>query len=438
MGISLDGLSSGLDTTALIDALMGSEAIPQNILKNKVASTQTMVSALQALNTKVSGLAELAKNAAKPDSLQLFTATASSDVAKAKAGSTAAPGSLEFVVNSTSQAQVAVSGAASAWPQTDFTITKADGTAVGITAASTSLDDVVNAVNNSEAGVKAVKVSAGGDLFRLQFTSQETGTAGKFTYADASGQALTEVRTAQDASVTLWKGTAAEQVVTSSNNTFTGLLPGVDVTVSKVSAEPVTVSVARDSAAAGRVAEGLVNSLNGLFSFIASNSAVTSVTDGGATKSMIFTGDSTARDVNQRIMSAATLPVDGRSPSEIGISITRDGTIKYDVEKFQAALTADPKFVESALQEIAGRISTAAAGMSDKYDGEITSRIKGQESSVTRFSDQVLDWDRRLASRRATLEKTYAAMEVQLSALNSQSSWLSSQLSSLPTSNGSS
>ena len=44
MGLALDGLASGLDTTALIKSLMQVEAIPQNILKNKVASTQTMVS----------------------------------------------------------------------------------------------------------------------------------------------------------------------------------------------------------------------------------------------------------------------------------------------------------------------------------------------------------------------------------------------------------
>lgn len=438
MGIALDGLSSGLDTTALINALIDAEAIPQNILKNKVSSTQTMISALQALNTKVASLADLAGTAAKPDSLQLFTTTSSSDAVKAAAGSGAAPGSIDFKVNQVAQAQVSVSAAVSEWTESSFTITTGNGPAVEITADSTSLDDVVRAINNSESGVKAVKVAADDGKFRIQFTAAKTGDEGKFEISGTAMPAFTEVKSAQNASITLWAGTDAEQTVTSATNTFDDLLPGVDITVTKATTEAVTVNVARDVAGAGRVAKNLVDSLNGLFTFISSNSAVTSVTDGGATKAMIFTGDSTARDVNQRILSAATLPVNGKSPSEFGISINKSGTIDYDAEKFQKALAENPAVVEAALQEIASRINTAAAGLSDKYDGQITARIKGQESTVTRLGDQVEDWDRRLATRRATLEKTYAAMEVQLSSLNSQSSWLTAQLSSLPSTNSSS
>ncbi|WP_372698483.1 flagellar filament capping protein FliD [Arthrobacter sp. JSM 101049] len=438
MGISLDGLSSGLDTTALINTLMQAEAIPQNILKNKVSAAQTMVSALQALNTKVSALGELAEKAAKPDSLQLFTTTSSSDAAKATAGSGAAPGSVDITVNQTAQAQVSVSGKVSEWTEASFTITKADGSVISIAADSTSLDDVVRAVNNSDAGVKAVMVAAGDGTFRLQFSAADTGTSGKFTISGTAGSNLTEAKTAQDASITLWSGvTGVEQEVISSSNTFEDLLPGVDITVSKASTSPVTITVARDDEAAGKVAEDLVDNLNSLFGFISANSSVTSDPD-GTTKGMIFTADSTARDVNQRILSAATMPVNGKSPSEIGISITKTGTIEYDAEKFQQALTENPAMVEATLQEIASRVHSTASALSDKYDGQITARIKGQESTITRLDDQVMDWDRRLATRRATLEKTYAAMEVQLSALNAQSSWLTSQLSSLPSTNGSS
>ena len=39
--------------------------------------------------------------------------------------------------------------------------------------------------------------------------------------------------------------------------------------------------------------------------------------------------------------------------------------------------------------------------------------------------------DLRLDMRRATLERTYSAMEVRLSGLQSQSSWLTSQLAAL-------
>ena len=62
------------------------------------------------------------------------------------------------------------------------------------------------------------------------------------------------------------------------------------------------------------------------------------------------------RSVNQSILSAASLPVGTppTSPSEIGISITKTGTMEFDATKFAAALAADPAGTAAKVQEIAG------------------------------------------------------------------------------------
>lgn len=430
MGLALDGLASGMDTTALIKSLMQVEAIPQNILKNKVSATKTMVAALQALNTKVADLATLTTKLSKPESLQLFNTAGSSEGLKVTTSTGANPGNLDLTVNRLAQSQLQVSDPVTDWDVSSFTIT-AGGTDTVITAKSNSLDDIIAAVNASDTGVKAVKVSAGNGEYRVQFSAAETGAENAFTISGTTVP-MTQIRAAQDAEATLWAGTAAEQTITSSTNTFSALLPGVDVTVSKVSTEPVTVSIERDGEATSKVASDLVDSLNGLFTFIATNSAVTSGAS-GATSGMIFTGDSTARDVKQRVMDAAIMPIDSRSPSEIGISITKDGKLEFDAERFSKALAEDPARVESVLTTISSRVSTVATDMSDKYDGAITSRIKGQESMVSRLDAQISDWDRRLDSREATLKRIYSSLEVQLSNLNSQQSYLASQLAALPT-----
>lgn len=435
MGLALDGLASGLNTTELIKSLMQVEAIPQNILKNKVKSTQTMVSALQSLNTKVADLATLTKKLAKPESLQLFSTSSSSDGVKATAGAGANAGSLDVTVTKLAQSQIHVSNAVTEWPGSRFAIKSADGTkTTSIVANSNSLDDVIKAVNASDAGVKAVKVATGdGTTFRVQFSSTETGAKNGFTITKADGttpEDLKVIRSAEDAELTLWADTGAEQKVSSATNSFMSLLPGVDITVSKTSTEPVTVSVARDTEATSKVASGLVEKLNDLFKFITSNSAVTSGV-GGATTGMIFTGDSTARDVKRLVMDAVVMPVDGKSPSEIGISITKDGKLEFDAEKFAKVLAEDPSRIEAVVQSVASRVSTVTEKLSDKYDGAITSRIKGQESMVSRLDTQILDWDRRLSAREVTLKRTYSALEVQMNKLNSQQSYMASQLSSL-------
>ncbi|RAX49710.1 flagellar hook-associated protein [Arthrobacter sp. AQ5-05] len=429
MGLALDGLASGLDTTSLIKSLMQVEAIPQAILKNKVSATKTMVAALQALNTKVADLATLTTKLAKPESLQLFNTAGSSEGLKVTTSTGATSGTLDLTVNKLAQSQLQVSDPVTEWDASTITIT-AGGTDTVITAKSNSLDDIITAVNASDSGVKAVKVASGGGEYRVQFSATESGAENAFTISGTTVP-MTPIRAAQDAEATLWAGTAAEQTIKSSTNTFAALLPGVDVTVSKVSTEPVTVSIERDNEATSKVASDLVNSLNDLFKFLATNSSVTSGA-GGATSGMIFTGDSTARDVKQRTMDAAIMPIDGKSPSEIGISITKDGKLEFDAEKFSKALAEDPARVESVLTTISSRVSTVASNMSDKYDGAITSRIKGQESMVSRLDTQILDWDRRLDSREATLKRIYSSLEVQLSNLNSQQSYLASQLASLP------
>ena len=451
MSMAIDGLASGLDTTALINSLMKLEAVPQSLLQRKVSESTTFIAALQGLNSSVANLANLAAKTAKDGAFELYTATSSSTAATVTASAGASAGQIDLVVDQLAQRQVSVSGAVVEWPGKNFSITSAAGVRTSISATTSNLDDVVSAVNNANAGVSAVKVSAGIDangapVYRVQFTATASGAAGGFTVANSdtstdpatdTDAGLTQVRAAQDAKVTLWAGTSAAQSVSSSTNTFADLLPGVSVTATKASADPVSVTVTRNDAAISTMASDLVSGLNGIFALIATKSAVVNSTNSAGApvlSSGPFTGDSTVRDINQRILTAASAPVDGRSPSEIGVSISKSGTMEFDATKFAAALKADPARVEATLKEIASRVAEAATSASDKYDGQITSRITGQESMVKDLGNQITDWDRRLSSRRSTLERTYSGLEVQLSGMKAQSAWLTSQLAALPTS----
>jgi flagellar hook-associated protein 2 len=441
MGISLDGLASGLDTTALISSIMQSEALPQTLLKNKSYDVQTMVSALQGLNSKVAALATQATAAAQPAALDLSTATTTSANVTASTSSGAKPGSLDFQVTQLAQTQVTVTpkvNGVTGWPYTTLTI-NTGGANYTVTPATNSLDDLVSAVNASGSGVAASKVDVGGGDFRIQFTASKSGTVGAFTISDA-GTTYTDVKAAQGAQVSLWPGTTAAQTVTSSTNTFTNLLPGVSITAKDVTAGTATLTVASDTAGITKVASDLVDGVNGIFSLVASRTAVTTstTTTGTSTSAGVFTGDSTVRTVNQNILSAASLPVGTppRSPSELGISITKTGTMEFDATKFGAALAADPAGTAAKVQEIAGRIASAATAASDPYAGTLTTTIKGQQSEVSDLADQISNWDTRLADRQATLKSQYSALEVAMSNMKAQQSWLTSQLAGLSSGSG--
>lgn len=457
MGMAVDGLISGLNTTSLIDNLMQAEAIPQTLLKNKVTDSTNFITAMQALNAKVATLADSAGKLAAPAGTDLHTATSSSSAVTATAGTGAVDGTIDFTVDQLAQSEVMVTGPLTQWPDQPPTLTfvAADGTTTQVTAASASLADVAAAINQAGVGVTATQVAAGLDpttgqpLYRLQLSSTKTGAAGAFTAyrgtpADVTAGTATnllsdpgaaQVRQAQDAQLTLWAGTGAAQTVTSATNTFTDVLPGVSVSVTAASTTPVTLTVARDDKSLAAAANSLVTSVNDILTFISQKQAVATSTDtagGTVVTGGVFTGDSTTRDVNQQLVDAVISPIGGVSPSAYGINITRDGTVTFDQDAFTTAMAADPATVKSALATIAQRVADAGKTASDTYTGSISLKIQGEQSTVKDLNDQITDWDTRLADRRSTLEKTYANLEVQLQQLQSQSSWLTGQLSSLP------
>ena len=439
MAIALPGLASGLDSAAIIAATMDVERLPKLSLETKAASASNYVSVLKTLNGKVSDLLTAAQAQTKPDAFSLFTTTSSSPAVKVTAGSAAAAGELDITVTSVAAKHSAVTAPMTAWGQNPPVLTFA--TAAGditVTADSDSLDDVVKAVNASDAGITATKVSAGNGEFRLQFTAKESGAASAFELKESSGAAIptTLIRQGSDASITLFAGTDAEQNITSSANTFKDVMAGVDVTVSAVSAEPVSITVSRDADAVAAQASKLVDRVNDVFGYIKLKTSVSQTTD-AAGKSTVkagdLTSDSLTRTVTQQVLTAAMDPVNGMSPSSIGISLTRDGLLSFDSAKFSAALAEDPQGTEAVLAAIAGRLADASTSISDKYDGSLSQKINGQDTVLRNLNDQIASWDTRLAKREESLALLYARLEVSMSRLNSTMTGLASSLDNLPT-----
>jgi flagellar hook-associated protein 2 len=444
----LPGLGSGYPTTELIAELMAIDRNSQTLIKNKVTSNTTTVTALQELNAKIAALGVLAAKLDKPSELDNLTATSSGAGASGTVGIGASAGQIDVLVTALAKSQATVTGAKTAWAGSVITITGASGAPVELTAASNSLDDIVTAVNASATGVTATKVAAGVDgagvpQFRLQFTGKETGAANAFTVLEGTAGAGTDVltqpgaaavRVASDASLTLFAGTAAEQVITSKSNTFAELLPGVAVTVSAVSATPATITVSRNAEKTTDAAKGLIAAVNDAIAFITARTVATASVDANGnayTAGGAFTGDRTVRDVNQKVLAAASAPIDGISPSEYGISITKTGTMEFNAEKFAAALAKDPAKTQAAVAEIATRLVVATDSISNKTTGSITTKINGQESTIKSLKEEVSKWDDRLEKRQANLERYYTAFEVSMGKLNAQMTWLTDQVNAL-------
>jgi flagellar hook-associated protein 2 len=462
---AIDGLISGLKTTDLINSLMTVEAGPQTLLKTKVATTDTFVSALQSLNTKVASLATSATTAALPASWQAVTVKSSDPSASAVASTGAQPSSLLFTVDKLATSQTSVTGSLTGLSAlfggpvpTSVTVATGSGSSAKLASVDltnvTTLDGFANAINAAGAGVSVSVVKVSATDSRLQLTSSATGASSAFdlygggdSAADLASSTppaavvarVSATTTAQDAQIMLWPGSGSAQPVTSESNTFSGIASGVDLTVSAVTAAgaaPVTVTTVRDNAALKALTSGLLANIQTVLSEIASRtqSTTTTASDGRTlVKGGVLSGDSAVRSLTDSVLSAASAPVNGISPSTIGIVLSKDGTISYDDTLFSAALAADPAKAQAVVAGVADRLAKVASAQSDPTTGALTQEIQGQQSYRTSLNDQVNSWDDTLALRRAALEKTYAALEVSLSNLNAQSSWLTTQVTSLST-----
>ncbi|GHG55764.1 flagellar hook-associated protein 2 [Flavimobilis marinus] len=447
-GFGVDGIVSGLDTKALIDALMSAESGQQRLLATKQAKVDKTTSALQSLNAKVSSLGTAAKAAATASSYQTYSATSSAPGATASASASAQPGSVSFRVDAVAESQVAMFTVPSDLAEGESLTISTGGKSFTINPKSSSVADILTAINGSDAGVKAVGIKIDDDGgYAIQMTGTTTGASSTFELfrgADTTGTRLVGpdqvTRAAADAKISLTLGATTSQL-TSSTNTFAGLMTGSDVVVSAVTKtdDPdVTITVKQDTAAVKSMANALVSNLNLVLSEITSftKSTTTKAADGSSILTGgTLSGDPAVRTLQQSVLAAGSASVDGQSPSSIGIVISRDGNFTFDAEAFAAAVAKDPAAVERVLTGVAANIKTATDTASDKSIGTLTQKIQSSQSVSKDLVQRISDWDDRLIMRRATLQKSFTAMEVALSSLSAQQSWLDQQLKSLTSSN---
>ena len=139
------------------------------------------------------------------------------------------------------------------------------------------------------------------------------------------------------------------------------------------------------------------------------------------------------RLLKDSLLTAATDAVSGRSPAEIGIVVTKDGTVTFDQAKFAAAMKADSAGTTAMFQTIAGRVATTAAAASDPFTGTLSQKITSQQTTESGLTKEIGDWDTRLATIQAQYTKQFNDLETAMNALSSQASYLTSQIAGLTT-----
>jgi flagellar hook-associated protein 2 len=452
--MSVDGLISGLDTTSLISQLVQAEAAPQIQLKTKLGTVNAGAAAYRTVNTRFDAIRTAAQALTTSGLAAARTAKGDNAAVTASATTAAANGSrISFAVETLASTASYLSGTAWASTGTDVRTPEDGGvspwplvlTRDGVTREITppdpaTLQQTVDYINANDFGVRATTVNTGTNGYRLQLTSTTPGAAGYFDVGSTSGEPFTVLSPATDATIDL-NGVKA----TSSSNTFTDLLTGVSVTVTK--ADPtalVTVTVGEDAEGTAAKVKTLVDAVNSALDGIKTFSN----SKGGSTA--VLKGDTELRALGNKLLEAVAhavgidLPSDApdagvvnHSPALVGLELSKDGKITFDSSAFAATLAKDPALAEklvSGAGGVAQRLADVAKRASDSATGTLTALATSRDRLAGDLKTRIAAWDVRLAKRKETLTRQFTAMETALSSLKNQSTWLAGQLNSLPSS----
>jgi flagellar hook-associated protein 2 len=463
--VTASNLVDNLNTTEIINAIMTANAVPQQQLQARVTTEQTAVADYQNLNQSLQALATSAATDSSGNGLNLLSVASSNSSVSATADTTASSTQFSLQVDQVAQAQVSVTGELESWPDSSgaITIVNSSGVATEVDAASSSIPDVVSAINSADLGVTATAVQLGTDSsgnaeYAIQLTSSQTGADGAFqvyagTSADYSAGTATNMLTqtgaatvqdAQDAQITLWPGTSAAQTVSSTSNTFTDLEQGISVTVTQPTSGAVTLTSSTDASDIASAASTLFSGINSIISYISQQAAgSTTTSSSGATTFTpgAFTGDLNLQSISQSLQQAVSTAVGASgtvSPSTYGITLESDGSVEFDQSTFESALAADPQGTIAALQQISSRVNQIATQASDPVTGSVTTSIQAQQSTITNNQSAISNWTKVLAGEQTQLQTEYANLVTTLSQLQSEQSYLTQQIDSMDQANSSS
>jgi len=301
-------------------------------------------------------------------------------------------------------------------------------TEINVTAEDT-LDDIVEKINEAQAGLTASVIDDGSTLNskRLVLNSEQSGREGALIVnSEGIDLGLTTTTEAQDAVLRIGSDPATAFVTTSSTNRFNSGINAL-IDIKSVSTDPVTVTVERDNSAVEKTVKSFVDAYNRI---ITATDDLTKF-DSETGERGVLQGEGIVLRVLQRLDREVTKTVGDadatfRNIFDLGISITSGGKLEIDEERFQAALAEDPAAVQEFFTAeetgFSARLTATIETFTDPITGSITAQTDALSESLTSLDERVGVLNEILANKRQRLIEQFARLETIISELNSQSS----------------
>ena len=297
-----------------------------------------------------------------------------------------------------------------------------------------TLADVVEAVNDLGFAARAQVLKAGGDApYRLSLVGRDGGRLGAFVF-DAGGTSLSmsTMSRARDAAVFVGgEGAEAPLLVTSGSNEVADVVPGLTLTLERVSPDPVTVTVRRDVTGAVEELKTFVEGFNALRESINKNSKFNEATG----ERGLLLGEPVVGKVERQVYGLIGRVFETGNPkyrilADLGISIGKGATLELDEERFAAAWADDAEAVQAFFADTQagmGRVlQEAVTQITDPVEGTLTRATETLRKRTSGFEEQIGRLEVTVAAKRQRLVRQFADLETALSRLQFQQDQLGS------------
>ena len=392
MSLYFAGLSSGIDSDAIIESLMVINRIPLNRLQLRKAEWQAKASAVTDLESRMNSLKSLVEQLSDTSNLRSVTGTSSdTDVLGAFASQGADEATYEVEINQLARAEREVHDGVATLETVlgagNFVYTYNGVTRTVQTAADATLADLRDLINDDTGnpGVTAyiLEYDAGGsEVFHLALSGQDTGEDysiaidGGTTLTGFEAGTWTETLQAQNAEIRL-DGYPGGDWMARASNTITDVIP--NVTLELYTAGTATVTVTRNNGPLTTDIHNLVAIYNGIVDKMGTYTGYDAETETAG----ILQGDSTLHGVFQQIRSALIGRVAGFDTSEdtfvlaaqIGLEIDKDGRLQLDTDVLADALSQD-------YMGVLRLIGAAASGGTNSADLQFDSAMDSTQAGV--------------------------------------------------------
>ncbi|PIE17279.1 MAG: hypothetical protein CSA66_06160 [Proteobacteria bacterium] len=445
MTINFGGISSGMDTQAIVDAMVAVQQQPIHRIEERRAGFETQISDIGKVKSALSELDSLMKDMKEVSNVLSFSASSSDeDVLTAAIEGAASAGTYGIDVSELAAAEkdrsAALSSKYAAMREGTITIAAGGGESVDVEIETgDTIEDVVQKINKSGAAVDASYIDDGDNLY-VQLAAKQTG----FEIGGAADDAITiteDYRGNGGAEFDFTQVVAAKNAVVdvdglsveSRTNTLTDVVEDVSITLTGTGYSELAVAADREGTQE-RLTD-FVDHYNDVLGQIRSQTRNADGSRSSAADPTLTRLESELRSLIGQTVAGATGSFDALS--QVGITTTSQGELELDKSLLEDAMDADMRGIGDLFtledEGIAAKFMGLVERYNDSTDGTLAMRVDALNDRIDDASARIESLQLRLDKATATIEAKFTAMEQAMSQYQLQSSALASIVTSLST-----